>query len=358
MNAAARRAAFVERAEKGDLAGLKDMFGRVDINGQLDSGDVDYHHMHLVGQTALHRASHANQVAALRWLLAKGAAVDILDEGGRSALCLAAAKGHEECFTALLQAGAHPNGAPPGRGATSVCRPLTQAIAAGHMRLAQALLQAGAQSTVDHCQALLVSLTRPSLLRSMLEADGPGYASLTALQGTEQLQNTVRRGNGTQRHYMRFIRGQLTLLAYRHSAVLPHSCRLGLRVPSAAFRESPGRIGNASHLSTYMLPTADTSHPTHTMPLLLTNSGIRSLAREGLLPCVPSGKQPSTGEPVMPRPLHLPVLAVAMAVDEAARRIGHPGAVHDQVRRAAALGRYMARQPLLMLRQEQWKVAA
>ena len=59
--------------------------------------------------TALIMASHTGQVAIVTELLARGAGVNVLGEGGMSPLYIAAYSGHQAVVTALLTAGAGVN---------------------------------------------------------------------------------------------------------------------------------------------------------------------------------------------------------------------------------------------------------
>ena len=62
------------------------------------------------GETALHRAAAANQLAAARLLLARGANVTGVDDRDQSPLCKAAGKGHLEIARLLIAKGARVNG--------------------------------------------------------------------------------------------------------------------------------------------------------------------------------------------------------------------------------------------------------
>lgn len=61
------------------------------------------------GFTPLHVASHYGQLNMVRFLLDKGAAVDVQTSSGYTALHQAAQQGHTVVITLLLQSKASPN---------------------------------------------------------------------------------------------------------------------------------------------------------------------------------------------------------------------------------------------------------
>lgn len=87
----------------------------------------------------LHRAAYNEDVAAVKQLIANGAAVNSVNRYGVTALSLAAENGNAAIVEALLAAGANPNAARPG-GET----PLMSASRAGSLPAVRALLNAGA----------------------------------------------------------------------------------------------------------------------------------------------------------------------------------------------------------------------
>lgn len=83
-----------------DICGLFDFFdhNEVDVNKVMGNG------FYLV-----HLAADLNAVECLKFLIEKGAEVNVLDAHGNSPLMLAVNYNHEECIDILLQAGADPN---------------------------------------------------------------------------------------------------------------------------------------------------------------------------------------------------------------------------------------------------------
>lgn len=87
---------FMAAAAQGNVAKLKELAGKVDVNARF-GGD---------GDTALHRAAARGQVEAVKLLLERGANVNALDDEGTTPLILASYRGHAEVAKLLLERGA------------------------------------------------------------------------------------------------------------------------------------------------------------------------------------------------------------------------------------------------------------
>ena len=87
---------FMAAAAQGNVAKLKELAGKVDVNARF-GGD---------GDTALHRAAARGQVEAVKLLLERGANVNAVDDEGTTPLILASYRGHAEAAKLLLERGA------------------------------------------------------------------------------------------------------------------------------------------------------------------------------------------------------------------------------------------------------------
>lgn len=93
------------------------------------------------GENALHWAAFNGLDGVVRRLLASGVEVDFKSHDGSTALCAAARRGHRTIAELLLRAGANPNVAIRGSGAT----PVSLARSKGHQDLIQLLRRYGAR---------------------------------------------------------------------------------------------------------------------------------------------------------------------------------------------------------------------
>ena len=116
-------------AQAGDVARLKWLLAR---GARLELEDWE-------GRSALFWAAREGRMGAVRELLARGAAVDAARNDGYTPLIIASALGHLEVVRQLLARGAQ-----PGFAANSGATALSRAAANGHTTIAQLLRAAGA----------------------------------------------------------------------------------------------------------------------------------------------------------------------------------------------------------------------
>ncbi|XP_035507334.2 ankyrin repeat and SOCS box protein 1 [Scophthalmus maximus] len=95
--------------------------------------------------TPLRIAATAGHAACVAYLIAQGAAVDLVDVKGQTALYVAAVNGHLECVRILLEAGADPNGSRHHRST-----PLYHAARVGRLEVLQELIRFNADVDIDH----------------------------------------------------------------------------------------------------------------------------------------------------------------------------------------------------------------
>ncbi len=129
--AAAEDLRLVDAARRQDARAVRSLVeARVDVNVRQPDG-----------ATALHWASHWNDVATARLLIDAGAELDAANAHGVTALSLAAANASVEMVRVLLDAGSDPNVA-RATGET----PLMRAASTGNRAAVDALLAAGAEA--------------------------------------------------------------------------------------------------------------------------------------------------------------------------------------------------------------------
>jgi ankyrin repeat protein len=121
---------FMAAAAQGNVARLKELAGKVDVNARF-GGD---------GDTALHRAAARGQVEAVKLLLERGAGVDAVDDEGTTPLVSAAYRGHIEVVKVLLERGAAVDAQEMRYRISS----LSHAVGRGDKALVQVLLAHGA----------------------------------------------------------------------------------------------------------------------------------------------------------------------------------------------------------------------
>ncbi len=140
-------------AQAGDVARLRWLLAR---GARLELKDW-------VGRTALFWASQEGHVEVVRELLARGAAVDAADNGGTAPLFIASQNGHLEVVRALMEEGASVN-APDSfflwtpKTFNGGLTPLYVASERGHLEIVRELLEGGAE--VD---ALMINTLTPLL---------------------------------------------------------------------------------------------------------------------------------------------------------------------------------------------------
>lgn len=94
---------LVEAASNGDLEQVKTLIEKegIDINAR----ETEYE----IGETALIGASTGGQLEVVKYLISKGADINIKDNDGVTALMMASAKGHLEVVKYLIDNGADIN---------------------------------------------------------------------------------------------------------------------------------------------------------------------------------------------------------------------------------------------------------
>ena len=169
------------------------------------------------GATALHHATHRNNVDAVTALLAAGATVNVANELGATPLWLAARNGSSPLLTRLLNAGADPNAALK-MGET----PLMSAARAGSVNGVALLLDAGADvHATEHERgqtALMwaVAQQHPEVVRLLL-AHGADVHARTRIW--DQLENTAGNTNPIGNFRMKHGGSTPLLFAARHGNI-------------------------------------------------------------------------------------------------------------------------------------------
>ena len=121
-----------QAAREGDIEHIKTLLALgVNINSRTWFGDQG---------SALHRASSAGRTETVKFLIEKGANVNIKDEASVLPIHRAAGSGHADIVKILLDNGAFPG---PQLGYTSKV-PLNYAAKGGHIEAAKVLLEHGA----------------------------------------------------------------------------------------------------------------------------------------------------------------------------------------------------------------------
>jgi len=138
---------LLKAAEKGSLPDVASLLQNVEVSGEgsyLDQQELTVDSCDDEGLTALHIASANGHEGIVRFLLIRGASLDIACSHGWSPLMFAAYYGHHDIVDLLRQSKANIN-ATNLMGAT----PLTCACRCGHSKIAQTLLENGAQTEMN-----------------------------------------------------------------------------------------------------------------------------------------------------------------------------------------------------------------
>lgn len=184
--AAVRRPRGLNSLNRGGLGAvhLAAMQGHVDVlQMMLEAATCDVGAVSRSGRHATHYAAQKGRLEALEWLLRRAPApggVDAPDREGLAPVHLAAAGGHTAAVRALLAAGAAA-GAAAGDGRT----PLYMAADAGHARTARELVEAGGD-------VLAVCDTGKSALYAAAEGGHTEVVSLLLEAGADPRKETCR----------------------------------------------------------------------------------------------------------------------------------------------------------------------
>ena len=184
-----RRTRLMYAAQAGDLARVKWLLAR---GARVELEDWK-------GRTALWWASASGRIECVHELVQRGAAVDAATERGSTPLSIASGNGHLEIVRELLSRGAAVNAGPPA-GALFAASPLHMACGQGHLEVVRELLARGAavDAAADDCTPLMVASSNSDakLVRLLLERGAQvaalDWAGETVLHAALRFANPVQ----------------------------------------------------------------------------------------------------------------------------------------------------------------------